>query len=496
MHALPARSRTLLFVTITVLGLSQGCSPQLKPWHTERLTEEFTAAKANDVRTFADYQRLEQRLFGELAEKVYAQVGTGPAHKLVRYSAHSAADPRDDQPDWNRSFELSTTRPVGGVLLLHGMSDSPYALRALGEALNQRNYLVLGMRMPGHGTAPSGLRYITRHDMSAAVRLGMRHLAAALGDKPIHIVGYSTGAALAVEFALDALRGSVAPVPATLVLISPAVRIHGTAALASFKDSLSAVPGLGQLAWLQILPEFDPYKYNSFATNAANVVHRLTVSVDRRLAERAESKPEVVLPPVLVFKSTVDATVTTTAVVDNLLALLRPGRHELVLFDINRAAAKSILLTTDPGPLTGRIMGDGSLPFAVRLVTNEDLHSRAVVVRYKEPFSEKISHTEPLGISWPRDVISLSHVALPIPPDDPLLGRGPPQGDGRLFLGDLALRGERGLIDLPAAWQLRMRYNPFYEVLERRTIEWVEGTRQRPSVAEGDRTRRAGQERQ
>ena len=72
------------------------------------------------------------------------------------------------------------------------------------------------------------------------------------------------------------------PVPASLVLISPAIRIHPMAALARYKNALSAVPGLGGLAWLQLLPEFDPYKYNSFATNAGAVVHRLTRSVDER----------------------------------------------------------------------------------------------------------------------------------------------------------------------------------------------------------------------
>ena len=32
-------------------------------------------------------------------------------------------------------------------------------------------------------------------------------------------------------------------------------------------------------------------------------------------------------------------------------------------------------------------------------------------------------------------VFSLSHVALPFPPDDPLYGRTPPDEKGRLFLG-------------------------------------------------------------
>jgi alpha-beta hydrolase superfamily lysophospholipase len=366
------------FLTWGVLGLvagaitlsSQGCSgPPLETWHTEKLTAEFTAEMADEIRTFDDYRQLEDRLFVQLEETVYGRTATGPENALVRYSSGSAADPQRSEPNWNRSFEFPASTPVGGVLLLHGMSDSPYSLRALGETLNQHDYWVIGLRLPGHGTAPSGLM---------TVRLGMEHLASKVGQKPIHIAGYSTGAPLAIDFALKALGGNGSVVPASLVLISPAIGIHATAALAKWKRRLSYMPGLGRLAWLSVLPEFDPYKYNSFATNAAEQVHSLTRSVARRIAARARSAPGEILPPTLVFKSTVDATVSTDAVVDRLLKHLKPQRHELVLFDINRVAAKSTLLISDSAQLTARLMADKSLPFIVTLVTNENSESTAV----------------------------------------------------------------------------------------------------------------------
>jgi hypothetical protein len=129
----------------TLALLSQGCSgPPLKPWHTEELTAEFTAQRADEIRTFDDYRQLEDELFAELDEKVYARVETGPEYALARYSPGSAADPRGRSPDWNRSFELPVDEAVGGVLLLHGMTDAPYTLRTLGKALNKRSYWVLG----------------------------------------------------------------------------------------------------------------------------------------------------------------------------------------------------------------------------------------------------------------------------------------------------------------------------------------------------------------
>ena len=479
--------RLVHYATSGVLGVAvsvftllsiQACSaPPLKPWHTEELTEEFTAEKTSEVRSFDDYRQLEDRLFAQLETEVYAQTGTGPEYALVRYSSGSAADPQQRKPNWNRSFELRTDAPVGGVLMLHGMSDSPYSLRALGKNLNQHNYWVIGLRLPGHGTAPSGLTRISWEEMAAAVRLSMTHLASKVGENPVHIIGYSNGAPLALDFALNAQQGSVAPAPASLVLISPAVGLHPAAALAKWKRRLSLLPGLGGLGWLQIQPEFDPYRYNSFATNAAEQVHRLTRSVARRIKTPTSSKPTRLLPPTLVFKSTVDATVSTDAVVDNLLAHLAPNRHELVLFDINRTSAKSTILVADPGPLTARLMSDETLPFAVTLITNENPQSRTVVSRRKAPFSTEPADSEPLGLAWPRGVISLSHVALPFPPDDPMYGAHPPQDQDQLFLGRMAVQGERGLLKLPPDWLLRLRHNPFYDYLERRALEWMEDAR-------------------
>jgi len=456
----------------------KGCGGlPLQPWHTEKLTEEFTADKADKVQTFEDYRRLEDRLFAQLEEEVYARTETGPAHALVRYSKGSYADPQGRQPNWNHSFELTADAPAGGVLLLHGMSDSPYSLRALGQTLNQRKFWVIGLRLPGHGTAPSGLLSIKWEDMAAAVQLSVAHLAAKVGQKPIHIIGYSTGTALALDFALNALEGKTAPVPASLVLISPAIGLHPAAALAAWKRRLAMLPGLGNLAWLQVLPEFDPYKYNSFTTNAGEQVHRLTRSVASRVESRSRSHPAGVLPPTLVLKSNADATVSTDAVVTRLLGLLDPHRHELVLFDINRFAAKSILLISDPQALTTRVIGDNRLPFAVTLVTNESPESASVVARRQAPFSAEMSQIEPLNLAWPAGVISLSHVALPIPPDDPLYGRRPPDNADVLFLGEMAVLGERGLLILPYDWLLRIRNNPFYAYLEARVLAWVDSAK-------------------
>ena len=104
---------------------------------------------------------------------------------------------------------------------------------------------------------------------------------------------------IALDFALEAEQGRVAPVPASLVLVSPAIGVSPAAALAKWKRRLSYLPGLDVLGWLTLEPEFDPYKYNSFATNAGEQVHAVTQSVSRRISARAGSGVNPVLPPTL-----------------------------------------------------------------------------------------------------------------------------------------------------------------------------------------------------
>jgi hypothetical protein len=165
--------------------------------------------------------------------------------------------------------------------------------------------------------------------------------------------------------------------------------------------------------------------------------------------------------------------VSATAVVDRLLKLLAPHRNELVLFDINRLAIVSPLLINDPGAFTQRLLEDSTLPFALTLVANESAASNAVSASFRPSFSGEINTTEALAQGWPRGIVSLSHVALPISPNDPLYGQYPPKEPGQLYLGDIPLRGERGLLIISSDWLLRLRHNPFYEYLERRTVEWI-----------------------
>jgi hypothetical protein len=144
------------------------------------------------------------------------------------------------------------------------------------------------------------------------------------------------------------------------------------------------------------------------------------------------------------------------------------------VFDVNRFAATAILLRNDPGPFTARLSADKQLPFTFTLVANSDTDSRSVAAYSKSPFSTIANRVEPLGQTWPRAVFSLSHVALPFPPDDPLYGAQAPENANQLFLGQQAMQGERGVLKIPENFLLRLRHNPFYDYEQARILEWLQ----------------------
>ena len=51
----------------------------------------------------------------------------------------------------------SNDRPRRGILMVHGLSDSPFMMRDLGRFFQQQGFYVLAMQLPGHGTRPGDL---------------------------------------------------------------------------------------------------------------------------------------------------------------------------------------------------------------------------------------------------------------------------------------------------------------------------------------------------
>lgn len=454
--------------TFTFYILLAGDHPDLQPWHRVKLESEFRAGD-DDIRTLEDYLELEERLFDEL-QRALAK-GEESAGPFSRFHPESPTNPHHFEPNYNRTFELTPPRIQGGALLLHGLTDTPYSVRSTAEILERQGYYCLALRIPGHGTAPGSLTKATWRDWRAAVALAVRAVEQRLEpSQPLILVGYSNGAALALDHVLGALESEAEPVADKLVFLSPAFAVSRLAALARWQGAMSHLPGLHKLAWNSVLEEHDPYKYNSFALNGGRQIHELTSGVERRLQRLVEANRAADLPQILTIQSVVDATVPPVASLNRLYSRLEETGSELVLFDVNRASESQAFLRGSVDALLRQATPGEPHPFDVTLVTNRDESSRQLHALTRKAGS-RARTSEALELEWPQGVYSLSHVAIPFPPDDPVYGRT--RSSFPFPFGRLEPRGERGALILPMDLLMRLRFNPFFSYQERRIVEFV-----------------------
>lgn len=437
--------------------------PPLRPWHREAPPSEFRAGRASD---FAGYLALEEQAIGE-ARRISAS-GEGDEAALDRWregKRHELAQQLGR--DWSRSVRISAAAPVGGVLMLHGLSDSPYSQRGIAERLAARGWEVLVPRMPGHGTVPAGLVELEPDDLAGAARLALVDLANRVEPgKPLLVVGYSTGATLALELAFAGGRDGLPRLDGVL-LLSPALAVTPAAGLAAWQARLALLPGLRKLAWESILPEFDPWKYQSFAVRAGGLIHQLVNRLEAEVDRAAGSR--VPFPPVLAVASATDDTVDMRAGLSRIFARLPGSRHELVLIDRNRHVGLAPIVSPGAGALAGELMGSAT-PYAFSVLTNSSSERLDLVERRREAGATTTTTTA-LPLAWPADVTSLAHVSIPFPADDPIYGL-----DGDSLFGRLTPRGERKVIVIPAPHVLRLRCNPFFADLAARVERFADDT--------------------
>lgn len=145
-------------------------------------------------------------------------------------------DPHPAQADTNEFF-----LPGAGlsVLLIHGLTGTPYEMRHLGEQLALAGVRVLGVKLAGHAGAPEELATVTHANWYESVVEGFERLRA-YGDPNI-VVGLSMGALLAARLALDqpeAVAGVVMLAPAFFLRPSSRLLLRALRPAAKLADRL------------------------------------------------------------------------------------------------------------------------------------------------------------------------------------------------------------------------------------------------------------------
>jgi alpha-beta hydrolase superfamily lysophospholipase len=470
-----------LAVCLVVAGLAFRAwdalrAPPLEAWHT--FVPDEPDADAIDAMDWAGYLRTEEQILADVRREVFRTSEDGAAIPINRYVTGSPVDPQTFATDWNRSYVLEPDlAPVGAAVFLHGLTDAPYSLRHLAAVYRDRGFVAVGIRLPGHGTVPAALAEVEWEDWMAATRLAVREAVRRAGaGKRLHVIGFSNGGALAVKYALDAIGNDELARPERLVLLSPMIGITTFARYAGLAGLPAFFPAFARAAWLDVLPEFNPFKYNSFPVNGARQAYQVTRSVQERVDQAAANGSIAALPPFHTFQSVADFTVSTRAIVTSLYARLPPNGSELTLFDLNRAIGLGPLIDRAMETIVERLLPPAPRAFRTTLITNADPSSLEAVERVVEAGATAEAVT-PLGLAFPPAAFSLSHVALPFPVTDPLYGSQPGKDESfGINLGALTPRGERGVLVVPLDALVRISSNPFYPYIERRVIEGIDAT--------------------
>lgn len=457
---LVAVAATLIALVLGLRIVQSERAPDLAPWHTWAPREPD--ADAIGKLDWNGWLAVEDRLNQEMDAEMRGALEDSQRVPANRYFEGSPLFPGHFKQNWNRSYELLPTTPVrGAVVLLHGLSDSPYSLRHVAELYRDHGFAAVGLRLPGHGTVPAGLTAVHWQDWRAVTRLAVREARRLAGPgKPIHLVGFSTGGGLAVQYSLEALGDSQLDAPARVVLFSPLIGLTPFARFAGLAGWPALLPRFSKSAWLDIVPEFNPFKYNSFPVNAGRQAYDLTQAIDQQLADAAANGTLSKLPPIQVFQSVVDSTVAGEAVFSTLFARMPANGSEIVLFDVNRATPLEILMSRDALLRLDQMLPRGPQLYRITVLGNSPGQSQ--VTETVREAGTGATRTQSLTLDYPRGFFSLSHVALTFPIDDSLYGTDPEDKEFGVHLGNQQPRGERSTLIRGADTLVRASCNPFF----------------------------------
>jgi esterase/lipase len=340
------RERLFLFFILGVM--LTGCATIPPPRLQESgLNSRF--AFSRDV-PFDEYIRQSERMI----EK--ARVDINETNRDVILDANRPFELKPDEGRFPRNRE---GRYEKGILLIHGLSDSPYFLQPIARRLQERGFLVRSILLPGHGTVPGDLLNVKDQEWVRAAEYGIEQMKPRV--QKLYLGGFSTGGALCVREALknQDVQG--------LILFAPAVGLNSPWAFMA--DFLKAFK-----EWLGGEADDKDYaKYETFAVNGGAQVYNLTREIDAAFAAGKRLSM-----PVFAVLSADDTSIDTKKMVD--------------VYKAYATSPKSVLLLYGKAEPKGQTDGAGKILFRQSYIPEER-------------------------------VLDYAHISLLIPPDDPHYGK-------------------------------------------------------------------------
>ena len=222
--------------------------------------------------------------------------------------------------------------------------------------------------------------------------------------------------------------------------------------------------------WSSIDAEVDPFKFSSWPMNASVQAWSMTQVLEKKLAALEKSGRLNQIPPVLAMQSVVDSTVVVPKLITVLFERLKSHSSELFLFDIDRVGSLRNLFNLSFEKKIFPKLKRTDLPYTLTVLKNLRSDSRQVTVQSRDG---EIWNDQATELSWPEQTVSLSHIAVPIPPEDRIYGTATATVGTGLPLGTVTLRAEPSALLLSSSLFIRCRHNPFYQFMEDRVIGWL-----------------------
>ncbi len=187
---------------------------------------------------------------------------------------------REQQVLWNLPYRLSPAAECNsgnrtGLLLVHGLSDSPFVFRDLARYLADQCVEVRTLLLQGHGTRPGDMVTASADVWREQVR---NHFVALSKEVDLAFIGgFSLGGALATDYALS----KTGPRPEGLVAVAPAWQLNG------LRDYLWLAPIADVFGdFVEKEPELNPVKYESFSFNAGSQIGDVISSAQGRIVQQ------------------------------------------------------------------------------------------------------------------------------------------------------------------------------------------------------------------
>lgn len=189
---------------------------------------------------------------------------------------------KEDELRWNTPQEWRPTQGSArkGIVLVHGLGDSPGSFSDIGPALAAQGFVVRTVLLPGHGTRPADMLNVSVDDWRQVVREQSTILAQEVDA--LYIGGFSTGGNLALEYAMQH------PEVQGVLLFSPALKSSTgydflAPALSLFRDWLRP-PG-------EIFPQQIATRYLRVPTNGFAQFWHTSAAVQALLKKQPYDKP-------------------------------------------------------------------------------------------------------------------------------------------------------------------------------------------------------------